>query len=84
MPGSIDDWDDDEFRMFEDLDLPQDAESDRFVQLAYDMAFFDEHSDYETRMAMREFLFNFLQDEYGFDFNAEFDWDDYRAWYSAA
>lgn len=75
---AIEDWSDAEFRMFEDLNLPAAAADDVFVQLAYDMAMFSPEADYETHIEMRRFLRNHLEDEYGFDFETEFDWEEYR------
>lgn len=74
----MDDWSDAEFRMFENMNLPDAAFDDQFVQLAYDMALFSPELDYETHVEMKRFLINFLADEYDFDFNSEFDWDDYQ------
>lgn len=74
----MDDWSDAEFRMFENMDLPDAAFDDQFVQLAYDMALFSPELDYETHVEMRRFLIQFLHDEYDFDFEAEFDWTDYQ------
>lgn len=74
---SIEDWSDNEFRLFEDMNLPDEAFDDVFVQLAYDMAFFSPDADYETHVEMKRFLVNHLSDEYGFDFRSEFNWDEY-------
>lgn len=73
----MDDWSDAEFRMFENMDLPEQAFDDQFVQLAYDMAMFSPELDHETHVEMRKFLRNYLDEEYGIDFESTFDWDDY-------
>lgn len=73
----MDDWSDAEFRMFENMNLPDSAFNDQFVQLAYDMALFSPELDHETHVEMRNFLRNYLDEEYDIDFEAEFDWDDY-------
>lgn len=74
----MDEWSDDEFRMFENMDLPDRAFDDQFVQLAYDMALFSPELDYDTHIEMKRFLIEYLSREYGFDFSSEFDWDDYK------
>lgn len=74
---AMDDWSDNEFRLFEDMDLPDAAYDDQFVQLAYDMALFSPELDYDTHVQMRRFLLDYLNDEYDFDFVDNFDWDEY-------
>lgn len=75
---AMEEWSDAEFRMFEEMELPPDARDDQFVQLAYDMALFSPDLDHDTHVAMRQYLVDLLHNEYGFDFEAEFDWDEYR------
>lgn len=74
---AMEEWSDAEFRMFENMNLPDAAFDDQFVQLAYDMALFSPELDYDTHVQMKRFLLDYLNDEYDFDFTAEFDWDDY-------
>lgn len=75
---ALEDWSDSEFRQFENLDLPEEAFNDPFVQLAFDMALFSPDEDYDTHVAMKRFLIEHLENEYGFDFMVEFDWDEYK------
>lgn len=77
----FDDWSDWETQLFDNLDLPEDAASDSWVHLMYDMAFFSPELDYETHKAMQHGLYEYLSQEYGFDFDSAFDWEDYRARY---
>lgn len=81
-------WSSNEFRMFDELNMPDSAFNDPFVQQYFDNALFDfdhaltpeEHAD--NLDALKEYLW----DEYGLDYDDVFDaewWDDYRELYDA-
>lgn len=74
----FEDWSDAEAHLFDGLGLPEDAANDSWVHLLYDMAFFSPELDHETHTAVQSGLYDYLANEYGFDFIAEFDWDQYR------
>lgn len=76
--GDFDDWSENEFRMFEAMDLPMAAADDPFVRIMYDLAMFSPDADYEMHILARENLRYILEDEYGFDFEHSFDWDEYK------
>lgn len=68
-----------EGRLWEDLvgDLP-DALDDRLAQALYHEAYYDHDILTPDRVGAREALEEFMFDEYGIDFLAEFDWDAWR------
>jgi hypothetical protein len=76
--GDMNEWSDAEFRMFEEMDMPSQAYDDPFVALMYDIAMFSPDVDYEMHVLARETLVDILRREYGFDFEAEFPWDEYK------
>ena len=57
---------------------------DHKLQLLYDLALFDSDIRPEERDAVYETLQEYLWEEYGIDFDDEFDWDGYRDWYETA
>lgn len=77
MAGGINEWSDNEFRMFENLELPEEAFDDYFVQWAFDQALFSPDEDYLSHKEAMRYLRNRLEDDYGIDFDSIFDWDDY-------
>lgn len=79
MPGSgfDEDWSDHEFRMFENLELPEEAFDDHFIRWAFDQALFSPEDDYMSHTQAMRYLKNRLEDEYGIDFDSIFDWNDY-------
>ena len=61
-------------------DSPQD-------QHAHDMfyeAFYNDDLSISDRIDIMDELSDYLFDEYGIDFEAIWDWDDFRSWYDAA
>jgi hypothetical protein len=75
---AMEEWSEAEFQQFQNLELPEEAFNDPFVQLAYDMALFSPELDYDTHVALKQFLLDHLSNEYGFDFMTEFDWNEYK------
>lgn len=80
MPGSgyPEDWSEHEFRMFEDLELPEEAFDDHFIRWAFDQALFSPEDDYQSHMEAMRYLRNRLADDYEIDFDSAFDWEDYK------
>lgn len=62
-----------------------DMYQDSRAQALYDAGFFHtgHHSSHETGLIQQE-LKDYLWTEYGIEFDAAFDWEDYRAWYRQA
>jgi hypothetical protein len=58
-------------------DLPS-ALDDRLAQALYHEAYYDHDILTPERIGAREALEDFMWDEYGIDFEAEFDWDAWR------
>lgn len=82
-------WSSNEFRMFDELNMPDSAFNDGFVQQYFDNALFDfDHSlTPEEHSANLDALKEYLMDEYGLDFDDVFDaewWEDYRELYDAS
>jgi hypothetical protein len=51
---------------------------DEMLQQAFDIGFFNMDVDKDYREAAREFVEEWLELEYGIEFDAVFDWDDWR------
>jgi hypothetical protein len=60
------------------MDLPADAEADRYVQILFDAVYFSPDEDYTFREAAREALIQRLWHDYGIIFEEKFDWEEYR------
>lgn len=81
-------WSGNEFRMFDELNIPDSAFNDGFVQQYYDNIFFDFDGALtsEERAGDLESFKEYLHDEYGLDFDDVFDaewFEDYRELYDA-
>lgn len=82
--SEFEDWSDTEYNLYADLlgDDP-DLIDDERLQIEFHEALFDRELDAETREEIYNDLLDYL-DELGIDFEAEFDWIEYREWYDAA
>lgn len=78
MSKEMNEWSDNEFRLFERMNLPPEAESDRYVQILYDSVLFSPGEDYHFREAARHGLIERLYYDYGIVFEDVFDYDAYR------
>lgn len=85
-----DDWADDlgwsslEEALFSDLGAFHDSVfQDQDLQNAFHLGWFDKSIDKDYREAAREFVYEWLEVEYGIDFDEEFDWDTWREEYKA-
>jgi len=81
-------WSSNEFRMFDELSIPDSAFNDGFVQGYYDAIFFDFDNALtsEEKQDALEGFKEYLYDEYGLDFDDVFDaewFEDYRELYDA-
>jgi hypothetical protein len=56
---------------------------DSFAQKLFTLGWFDMNTDYDTRKRARGFLTKWMRDEYGVDFDAVFDWNEWRERYGA-
>lgn len=56
-------------------------QTDEQLQMMYHMALFDLDIDPAIRAELHDQLGDYLWDEYGIDFDADFDWEAYREWY---
>lgn len=54
---------------------------DKDLRNAYDIGWFNQDVDTDYRAAARDFVKEWLSLEYGIDFDAEFDWDEWRERY---
>lgn len=76
--AEMDEWSDNEYQLFTGMNLPPDAEVDRWVQALYDAVFFTPQEDYTFREAARHGLIERLYHDYGVVFEEAFDWEAYR------
>lgn len=78
-------WDETENNLFDDL-LGGESEimNDPELQDLFHEALFDMDVDERSRAEAYDELIEYLWDEYGIDFELDFDWEDYREWYDAA
>lgn len=77
-------WEYEERQLYEDL-LGGERESfeDRELQDLFHDALFDLDIDREEREHAYDDLVDYLYEEYGIDFEADFDWEGYREWYDS-
>lgn len=54
---------------------------DELLQQAFDIGWFDMDVGADYREAAREFVYEYLETEYGIDFDEVFDWDAWREAY---
>ena len=80
------DWSQFEIEQWEAITEWSNARYDDSLQALYHESLFnfDSGLSYDERTAIREHLNELLEDDWGIDFDAEFDWEDYRAWYDTA
>jgi hypothetical protein len=55
---------------------------DNDLRNAYDIGWFNHDVDTDYRKAARDFVIEWLDIEYGIDFDAQFDWDEWRERYA--
>ncbi len=69
-------------RFIHDLILQQTG--DEYAQYWFNEAILNPDRSKEERIELRHELADYLWDEYGFDFEEDFDWEDFRDAYEAA
>jgi hypothetical protein len=78
------DWSDFEMDMYERMAHDTDALDDPMMQSMFDLAYFDQDVSHDIRENAREWLDEYIADEYGFDFDDWFDWEAWREAYGEA
>jgi hypothetical protein len=76
------DWSEFEMNLYERMAHDTDALNDSMLQSMFDLAFFDQDASHDIRENARDWVDEYLADEYGFDFDDWFDWDAWRDAYS--
>ena len=71
-------WSDAQEHLFQDIALNDDLLNDAVLQQAFDIGWFSPDVDTEYREAAREYVIEWLDQEYGIEFDAVFDWDAWR------
>lgn len=75
-------WSGIEERLFEDIgERNEQIFQDELLQQAFDIGWFDMDVGSDYREAAREFVYEWLESEYGIDFDEVFDWDAWREAY---
>lgn len=75
-------WSSTEERLFEDIgERNEQIFNDELLQQAFDVGWFDMNVSSEYREAAREFVIEWLDSEYGIEFDDVFDWDAWREAY---
>lgn len=75
-------WNDTERSLYENvLGGEPEIESDPQAQFMYHEALFDKELAPEYREQIYYAFIDYLWDEYGIDFEADFDWEAFREWY---
>lgn len=83
--AGMNDWSEIEFRLYDEMAGANPAVyNDRFAQALYDTALFNWDVSREDRAAVLHGLRDHLWNEYGIDFDDQFDWEGYRAAYDEA
>lgn len=77
-------WDSTERDLFGDLlGGEPELEEDNTLQMLFHEAMFDMDLDAASRAYVYDELMDYLWDEYGIDFELDFDWEAYREWYES-
>lgn len=76
------DWSAIENDLFERMAHDTDALNDPQLQNMFDLGWFDNEVSPEIREHARDWVADYVYDEYGFDFDEYFDWDAWREAYS--
>lgn len=66
--------------LYETIGFADDPQDQYAHDLFWD-AFYNDDLTISDRMDIMDQLADYLYDEYGIDFEAIWDWDDFRAWY---
>lgn len=78
-------WSGFEEHLFENIGNANEAIfQDDLLQQAFDIGWFDMNVASDYREAAREFVYEYLEDVYGVDFDEVFDWDAWREAYEGA
>lgn len=56
---------------------------DSFAQTLFDLGYFAPDLSYDERIIAQDYLNEWLENEYGLDFEESFDWEAYREAYAA-
>jgi hypothetical protein len=75
-------WDP-EIRELFDETTHGEAQDDEFLQSLFDLAFVDMDVFMDDRTMGRELFAEWLEDNYGIDFDVEFDWGAWKEWYDS-
>jgi hypothetical protein len=67
--------------LYESMAHDTDALNDSMLQSMFDLAFFDQDASHDIRENARDWVDEYLADEYGFDFDEWFDWEAWREAY---
>jgi len=74
-------WSNAEERLFEDVAINDSLLNDDIFQQAFDVGWFSPDVDDAYRAAAREYVEDWLEQEYGVQFDEVFDWDAWREQY---
>lgn len=76
------DWSDRQENLFETM-AHRDADilNDEMLQQVFHVGFFDFDVDHDTRVAAREWVAEYVENEYGFLIDEYFDWEAWREMY---
>jgi len=80
--GSLDDSDQREF-LYDVIGFKEPAQDEEAHYWFYN-AFYNDDMRMDERLQMMDELSTYLFDVYGVDFEALWDWDDFREWYASA
>lgn len=71
-------WGETEERLFEEMAHDTGALYDPYLQAAFDVAYYDDTVDHFIRVETREWIHDYIEETYGFDFDDYFDWQAWR------
>lgn len=78
MPKEMDEWSDNEYRLWVGMRMPAEAEADRYNQILYDAVMFSPEETSFFRRSARNALIDRLYNKYGVVFEESFNWRDYE------
>jgi hypothetical protein len=76
------DWSELEMDLYERMAHDTDALDDGMLQSMFDLGYFTPDADHDDIVNARNWVDDYLMDEYGWDFDDYFDWDAWRDAYS--
>jgi hypothetical protein len=74
-------WEEEVAHLWDDVTVGDGWEHDSYGKMLFETAYVERDVSPDVRAAAREMLESWFEDRYGYAFDEQFDWDDWREWY---